>query len=472
MKMTNRLIILTAMLLALASCSKEVPEENPSAVSSDGEGREIALAFSGSTKANLDGLTPVFAAGDKILLSNDSETETCTVKTRNGKAFIITHLSGPLDAVFPASAAKVEGNQITGFKVPSFQNGRFSDAIISMAENITGNHATFDCKVPILKFYADIDVVDIRTLRVQGTGVASDGNPINVPVASYDIFGNPDPRLCYVAVMPGINANTLTFTSTGYYRSDIVKRCTTDTELQAGHTYNAFIPYYIDMGAAGKWGYCNVGAFLPEEYGWYFSWGNVDAYVKAPDYWVSAADGSQFTGGFSSANYKSSSGYTLSTNIPETAQYDAACAYWGEGWRMPTGGPYASAEFVALFNACREEGYTSGEVQLENITTVPTTQGVYFYNVSSGSKGLYFVNAEGTKLFFPYAGYGTGNVRYAGGVYWSSTIYSGNACALDWVSTTVKPRTYYTGTYGGSIRPVYNGGTGLENEGYDDEGEY
>ena len=457
MKMTNRLIILTAMFLALASCSKEVSEADAPAVSSEGGEREIALAFSGSTKATLDGLTPIFAAGDKILLSNNSATETCTVKTRNGKAFIITHLTGPLTMVFPSTAVILNGNQITGVKVPSSQDGLFSSAVISMAENITGNHATFDCKVPILKFYADASI-GVNQINVQGTDVASNGNTILVWVSQYTIRSNPDPRICYIAVRPGINANTLTFTSTTSTQGAVEKQCTTNAVLQAGHTYNAFIPYYIDLGTAGKWGYCNVGAFLPEESGYYFFWGGTVGYKRSGSNWVKASDNTVSSGGFciENAPHHSGSAYTKYTGtgdgkdgktVLELAD-DAAYANWGYDWRMPT-----REEFDGIISL-KQGDFASG----------------YHFGGSSESK----------QIFIPAAGSGSGTEfgnNGTSGLYWSSSLNTSNsekACyfGITNLSQLSPASTWNIGrSYGLSIRPIYNG-KGVNIEGYDDEGEF
>ena len=38
---------------------------------------------------------------------------------------------------------------------------------------------------------------------------------------------------------------------------------------------------YVDMGDAGYWATCNVGASKPEEYGNYFAWGETIGYPNA-----------------------------------------------------------------------------------------------------------------------------------------------------------------------------------------------
>jgi len=90
---------------------------------------------------------------------------------------------------------------------------------------------------------------------------------------------------------------------------------------------------------------CNVGATKPEEYGYYFWWGDTVGYKRnsADDGWVSSKDvTTEFS--FSSGNCPTynktvdqltSAGYTDSTrNL--VAAHDAATAHLGAPWRMPT----------------------------------------------------------------------------------------------------------------------------------------
>ena len=104
-------------------------------------------------------------------------------------------------------------------------------------------------------------------------------------------------------------------------------------------TYNGYA--YVDLGLPSGllWATCNVGANHPEDYGFYFAWGE----TTPKDYydWNTY----QYANGTSwedpqLTKYCNVSGYgyngfidNLTTLLPED---DAATANCGSGWRMPT----------------------------------------------------------------------------------------------------------------------------------------
>lgn len=137
--------------------------------------------------------------------------------------------------------------------------------------------------------------------------------------------------------------------------------------------------YVVDLGLPSglKWASCNVGADSPEDYGDYFAWGEIspkDEYIT----------GNNITFG------------EQMDDISSNAQYDAATANWGEGWRMPT-----KEEMQELNDEC--------------IWTWTTYKGVY---------GCQVTGPNGNSIFLPAAGYRTRFLLdYDGyiGYYWSST---------------------------------------------------
>jgi len=113
---------------------------------------------------------------------------------------------------------------------------------------------------------------------------------------------------------------------------------------------------WVDLGLSVKWATCNVGASRPGDYGNYYAWGD--------------------TGGSSSR--------------------DAATAYWGGDWRMPT-----KTEFQELIRECTWEW---------------TTQ--------NGHNGRKVTGPNGQSIFLPAAGrrLGAGEEHVgSSGRYWSST---------------------------------------------------
>ena len=189
------------------------------------------------------------------------------------------------------------------------------------------------------------------------------------------------------------------------------------------------------------WAECNVGATKPEEYGYYFWWGDTVGYQRVGSS-LNAVDGSRTGFSFSSGNCPTydkstsqlqSEGYIDSTgNL--VAAHDAATAHLGAPWRMPT-----SSEIDALISNCD--------------TTWTTRNGVYGRLVTG--RGAY----ASRSIFLPAAGYGSGsNLCVSGsyGNYWSSMPQSGDsdyAWCLGFNSSSFGGRRYPR-CYGQSVRPL------------------
>lgn len=188
-------------------------------------------------------------------------------------------------------------------------------------------------------------------------------------------------------------------------------------------------PEAVDLGLSVKWASFNLGATKPEEYGDYFSWGEVEpnshyswSYYKFGSY-----------GSF--RKYNSQDGLTQLE-----LEDDAAYVNLGGNWRMPT-----HAEELELSNNCSSESCTI-----------------------NGIKGYRFVAVNGNEIFFPFGGLVDGTdyacndtdvVRIGeGGWYWSSTLNSlgsGYAQGLCFWPSLI----YYVDHErcdGHMIRPVYD----------------
>ena len=190
------------------------------------------------------------------------------------------------------------------------------------------------------------------------------------------------------------------------------------------------------------WAECNVGAEAPEEYGYYFWWGDTVGYKRENNSWV-ASDGSTSNFSFSSGNTPTygksnstllSEGYIDSTgNL--TAAHDAATAHLGSPWRMPT-----NAEFSALLSNCN--------------TTWTTRNGVYGRLITG--RGTY----ADKSIFLPAAGHGYGSDLYNSGslgLYWSSTPNSDTsyfARSLHFSSDSVSRYDHLYRDFGQSVRAV------------------
>lgn len=221
---------------------------------------------------------------------------------------------------------------------------------------------------------------------------------------------------------------------------------------------------FVDLGLPSglKWAKCNIGASTPEEYGYYFFWGGTQGYVYENSKWVNEKTGEELVDGFDWKNTPHTNGTYSSSNKKVFTKYilsgkteywagsgspdnkcqldladDAARAYCGEGYRMPT-----SAEFRELY---------------DNTTCTWTTN----YN-GTGIKGRVFTSKTDTskELFFPAAGSGSGtSLNNAGskGNYWSCSLYSSlpdTARGLYFTGGGVYPGDNYGRYYGITVRPV------------------
>ena len=228
----------------------------------------------------------------------------------------------------------------------------------------------------------------------------------------------------------------------------VEKTPTTDLHLVKGKIYNAFIPYYITV-AGDKWAYCNVGAFLPEEPGEYFMWGEVQGH-KA----VGTGEGAFDFTGFAPFESDTERYIKASPNLgfhQDNAPYydpgqskftkyngsdgktklelcdDAANANWGGNWRMPT--------YDEINNLYDEAGWALDEE---------------FYDYTADA------------FFIPIAGYGSGNGLYAFKEdlrYWSSTLYGDDKTKGYYLYFNSGDCMKVDGSaryYGYPVRPIYD----------------
>ena len=204
------------------------------------------------------------------------------------------------------------------------------------------------------------------------------------------------------------------------------------------------------------WATTNIGAEKPEDYGYYFWWGDTVGYTRSGGTWTSGYYYSGMTWMSSMGEQMGSSpispsscltyNKSISTLQSEgwvvsqdgtyvlAPEHDAAQVQWGGGWRMPT-----EAELSALISNC---------------TIAWTTQNGVYGRLVTG-KGAY----ADRSIFLPAAGFGIDSfLCYVGsdGLYWSSTPRSDGSCFawdLNFDSSNFY-RDFYDRCYGQSVRPV------------------
>ena len=151
---------------------------------------------------------------------------------------------------------------------------------------------------------------------------------------------------------------------------------------------------FVDLGlpSGTLWATCNVGATLPEHAGLYFAWGETTGYT--------AEQVISRKWAFDNNSYNIRPTASISTDL--TLEEDAAHAYMGGNWRMPT-----KDEWREL---------------IEN--TASTLVSNY---MGKGVKGYLFTSKiNKNSIFFPAAGFCDGSsVGKVGsfGYYWSASWY-------------------------------------------------
>ena len=192
------------------------------------------------------------------------------------------------------------------------------------------------------------------------------------------------------------------------------------------------IPEAVDLGIVVngktiKWGSFNLGATKPEEYGYYYAWGETE---PKDDYgWSTYKFGTSESGPFS--KYNTVDNKTVLETGPEGD--DVASKLLGGKWRMPT-----REEVNAIKDQC---AWT-------------------IEDLDNGQKVQKATGPNGKSLYFPYAGNrGDGNSLYnAGsyGYYWSSSLDASlpnKSCYLVFGLGNIATIDFYR-CYGLSVRPV------------------
>ena len=181
----------------------------------------------------------------------------------------------------------------------------------------------------------------------------------------------------------------------------------------------------IDLGLSVNWSAYNLGAWIPEEYGEYYAWGETSTKQS-------------FTWG----NYKLCNGsidsiakYTYDDQLTTLDWHeDAAVNNLNWNWRMPT-----KEEWQELLDNCTWERHTRNGV--DGMLATSTVPG--------------YTSAH---LFFPFAGRKDGGAVVDQGLrgqYWTSSLSPFESTA--WIGTVGNTEMGYSDRYlGYPIRPVYD----------------
>ena len=317
--------------------------------------RVLTLSFS-----NVSGLTmPDFEDGKFVKVSDGTASENCTVKVFGSIAKIQTTLKGQLTAVYPSEAAIMNGNSISGVKVPAVQTGKLGDAVFGLATVASdatqaefSTEAIFEITPP--SGVKTFTITSLQTVSSDArTGTAED---INTEGANKKIItvGDGDEELgtVYVSLVPGVKLTDLSFDAG---ESSGMKGIPGDAVTTVANTKytiddNGWHPY-VTIGGK-KWATENFGATDEDRFGSYHS-------------------------GFN----------------------------WGGSWRIPTTGEDNSKDFFQLVSVCRNDGNINPQgsttrLNLIEVSEEPDSKGMYYYNVA-GSEAVIFVDGNNKRLFLP-----------------------------------------------------------------------
>lgn len=193
---------------------------------------------------------------------------------------------------------------------------------------------------------------------------------------------------------------------------------------------------YIDLGlpSGTLWATCNVGADKPEDYGYYYAWGETQSKTSYTWSNYQYANGTnpidpQLTKYCSNSDY-GYNGYTddLITLLSED---DAATTNWGSGWCMPT---------IDQFRELRDN-----------------TEHIWI--IQNGVYGRLFTATNGNSLFLPAAGlWSSGGLGSIGdyGSCWSKSLYSDQPYGawFFYYNSDDYSAAYSSRYVGRSVRPV------------------
>ena len=191
----------------------------------------------------------------------------------------------------------------------------------------------------------------------------------------------------------------------------------------------------LGLPSGTLWAPCNVGASTPEEYGYFYAWGETQPKNNYDFSTYQYCNGSLYTitKYCSDASYGYQS-YTDNLTVLQSSD-DAATCNWGQAWRMPT-----QEQWQEL---------------LDNTTHTWTTR--------NGVSGMLFTASNGNSLFMPASGHRVGtSTESVGseGYYWSSTLSNvgtWRAWIMGFTTSQTLMTPYISRCYGHSVRPVRSG---------------
>ena len=272
-------------------------------------------------------------------------------------------------------------------------------------------------------------VVSVLITSDGGTSIIESGfcySTSNIPNISNTKIVNTSLKSDFSCQIIGLQKNTTYYirayaiNAIGVAYSDAIT-IQTINPIENGHEY-------VDLGLSVKWATMNIGAVSPEDYGDYFTWGEIepkDEYRSGNYKWYNWRSGK-----FTKYGTDSEVG-VVDHKLTLDMEDDAAHMNWGGNWRMPT-----MIECTELDTNCR--------------WTLTSRNGVIGYEI---------IGPNGNSIFLPAAGSNYSGLDHQGvqGRYWARNL---NEYLSDYAIVLYFDSSYYyevTSSYralGLSIRPV------------------
>lgn len=348
----------------------------------------ISLNYTGQEQTANNDLTHL-SSYDYIMSEPTEATET------NTAAFELNHIG-----------------TILRLKLTMPEAGTWQELSLSTEEEAFTTSATIDL---FTRKLSDATLSNSVTLNMNNIATTADDNTLTawIMLSPIDLTG----KTVSVSVKSSEKEYVTSFTPAKAY----VAGKAYSVSATMGETHTA-----VDLGLSSGtlWAACNVGASSPEEFGYYFAWGET---APKEDYSISTSTYySQTVSQLQNSGIIDSDG-----NL--TSNYDAATANWGSGWKMPT--------------------YTQVKELIDECTWTTTKQNnVYGYKVTGTNGNSIFLPAAGGKWDATHTVYGAGSSAY----YWSSTaLVKGPTYAYQFQGYSSSPTLGYTSYNEGSpVRPV------------------
>jgi hypothetical protein len=200
---------------------------------------------------------------------------------------------------------------------------------------------------------------------------------------------------------------------------------------------------FVDLGLSSgtKWATCNIGAETPNDYGKYFSWGEIrtkdlfDFTTK----WIKRKNDNIIISKYCTKN---SCGLVDNKTVLELSD-DVAYNTWGQYWRIPS-----KADYIELIEECKW-------ILIKKYTSL--------FRKKNAIRGYKIIGPNGNNIFIPAAGFESlyyDETVDEGGLYWTNSLYSEDpesayALLFNQRNLFVDKSFRY---WGGSIRPVLKKG--------------